>query len=217
MGFEELLRRAQRGDRDALGDIYVKYIPHVERVVRYRLRRAGLDRATTSEDIQDSVFCQLLRPGALDRITTEQHLLNFLLKACGNKVRDILAKHRSDTYDSRDAIAAQDGADDAHADSLHHLEHEEQLARIYAMLTPRERLLCMLRRAGYGWDEIAQRLNTTPVSARQAFSRGFRRARDVVRSTDETSHSTVGRRDATDKRKHSATNPQSNGVSPDSK
>lgn len=179
--FRRLLQRAQQGDRDAIGRIYVLYVPHMERVTRHRLRKLGLDTITTSADVGDSVFRQLLKPGAFDKITTDTHLRNFLLKACGNKAMDILSKVMSDKHVPRATTLSDDVADRSHVELLDPLEHEEELERIYWQLSPRERLLCTLRRGGCCWDEIAERLNTTPVVARQAFSRGFRRAQQLVR------------------------------------
>ena len=179
--FNRLLERAQGGDRDAIGEIYEFFAPHMERVTRYRLRKMGLDRVTTADDVRNSVFCQLLKPGAFDSITNAKHLQNFLLKACANKVIDLLAKVTSGQSDARSIIPLHEVEEGAQSDTSDALEQVEELARIYALLSPRERLLCTLRRSGCGWDEIAQRLNTSPVAARQVFSRGYRRAQQLLR------------------------------------
>lgn len=184
--FKQLLAQAQQGDRDAIGRIYTMYLPHMDRVTRYRLRKLGLSTVTTSADIRNSVFRHLLKPGAFDKITTDKHLRNFLLKACGNKIMDTLSKLRASRHEPCDLAAHQDLQDRSAAALGDPLEQAEELERIYSQLTPRERLLCMLRRGGCGWDEIAARLKTTPLVARQAFSRGFRRAQKLIRDSQRS-------------------------------
>jgi len=179
--FEQLLELVQQGDREAIGRVYLKYLPHMERVTRYRLRKLGLDIVTTSADVHDSVFRQLLKPGAFDRITTDKHLRNFLLKACGNKVLDILAKLTSHEQDPRGMAPYHAVEHGVEAEPHDPLEHAEELDRVYSQLSPRERLLCTLRRGGCCWNEIAERLGTTPSSARKAFSRSYRRAVQLLR------------------------------------
>ncbi len=182
--FQQLLARAQQGDRDAIGTLYVTYLPHIERVVGARLRKLGLERVTTTADVGDSVFCQLLKPGALNRVTSERHLRHFLFKACRNKLHDIGVKSHWGADVASHPETGDEGTVPQPGDGPPSIELEEQLDRLYAELTSRERLLCTLRRAGFSWKEIGLRLQLSPAVARQAFSRAFRRIRALTEEAE---------------------------------
>ncbi|MDA1052530.1 MAG: sigma-70 family RNA polymerase sigma factor [Planctomycetota bacterium] len=182
--FTQLVKRARQGDKEATGRIYTEYAMHVKRCVRYRLRKLRLQNSTTADDVFDSVFRQLLKPGALDKFDDTEHLCNYLEKAVHRKATEYLRRMtKGDQEDLAQPTAADEAEDKSSEELLNDLEQREELDRIYSRLMPHERLLCTLRRGGYLWDEIAARLNTTPTAARQAFHRAMARVKRFAQNS----------------------------------
>jgi RNA polymerase sigma factor (sigma-70 family) len=182
--FTRLLERARQGDQEAIGLIYEQYTSPVKFVIRRRLRKSQIDSLTTADDAFDSVFRQLLKPGAFDEIQDAEHLQNYLAKAVDHKAIEVLRRMtRGQQQVLTQATTNDDVEDESSAAMLNDLEQREELERIYSFLLPHERLLCTLRRGHYRWDEIAHRLNTTPTAARQVFSRAISRVKQFAQNS----------------------------------
>lgn len=182
--FTRLLARARQGDQEAIGLIYEQYTSPVKLVIRRRLRTSQIGSLTTADDVFDSVFRQLLKPGGFDAIQDAKHLHNYLAKAVDHKAIEVLRRlTKGQQRVLTQALANEDKEDKSSDLFLSDLEQREELEHIYSLLLPYERLLCMLRRASYRWDEIADRLNLTPTVARQAFRRAISRVERIVQNS----------------------------------
>lgn len=89
-----LLRRAQRGEREALDELFARYVPFLRRLARARMPRWARDAAETGDLIQETLlhaFRQLdrfepRRNGAM-RAYLRQALTNRILNAQRNATR----------------------------------------------------------------------------------------------------------------------------------
>jgi RNA polymerase sigma factor (sigma-70 family) len=140
-----------------------------------------LQSVTTPEDVFDSAFCQILKSRSFEKINDPSHLLNYFEQAAHRKAIQELRRLTKGTGGGVTTVPLNDDVEDhALTTMLDDLEQREELARIYSLLRPHERLLCTLRRGNHHWNEIAARMNTTPRAARQAFYRAMYRVKRLA-------------------------------------
>ena len=173
--FTRLLRRARAGDESAQTQIYLEFGPLVRRVIRRRLRDLKIDRAVEPDDVFDSVFVGLWKPGALRDIQDAQHFMNYVDKTARHKAQQI---PRNLVRVPRCGSEVLSGVDNRIAESeLDGVEFNEELTRACAMLSGRERLICLLHNSGYTWEDIGSRLRINPDAARMTHARAEARIR----------------------------------------
>jgi len=83
----ELVRRAQRGDRDALDRLFDRYYARVRGVVRVRLGER-LREFLESGDIVQETFAQALASFDRFEVRDEARLLDWLARLAENRIRD---------------------------------------------------------------------------------------------------------------------------------
>jgi RNA polymerase sigma factor (sigma-70 family) len=89
MDLEELIRRAQGGEREALDAIFREYYPAVLGLVKARMGRF-LRAREESEDVAQSVFRQALESGGFEKAVFDspERLRSWLLRIAENKLTD---------------------------------------------------------------------------------------------------------------------------------
>src|SRR6188508_1792771 len=83
----ELVRRAQRGDRDSLDRLFDRYYARVRGVVRVRLGER-LREFLESGDIVQETFAQALASFDRFEVRDEARLLDWLARLAENRIRD---------------------------------------------------------------------------------------------------------------------------------
>jgi len=184
--FTRLLQRAREGDEFAQTQLYCEYVPHVRRVIRHRLRDLRIDWAVEPDDVFDSVFVGLWKPGALRDIRDARHFLNYLEKAARNKAQHVLRKMARARLSVTDVPAHRVRR---HVETEREgIEFDDELTSACAKLTGRERLICILRNGGHTWEEIGSRLRINPDAARKTHARAEARIRSVILRGDRGAH-----------------------------
>lgn len=84
-----LLRRAKRGDREALDELFARHLPLLQRWARGRLPRWSRGVAETTDLVQDAVFNAFRRLSAFEP-KREGALQAYLRESIRNRVRDEL-------------------------------------------------------------------------------------------------------------------------------
>ena len=168
--FQLLWERARGGDRDAQAELYLEFGPHLRRIIRLKLRDLNLEWAVEPDDILDSFFIRLCGGRAKISIRDALHFTNYCEQALRNKCVTVLRwiiprlADPSDDFPIEVFGVYQD-------DQLANMEWSEQLAKAYAQLTHRERIVCWLVLGDHDWDEIGSRLNISAAAARKVHQR----------------------------------------------
>ena len=167
-----LIERLNRGDEQAVRDVFETYGPYLRMVVRRRLSspmRTKLD----SEDIVQSIWADLIDVfrGGGDRFPDAVRLQAFLARAARNRLVDRQRQHSTSLRVERPAT----DSDLAALESTHHerpseaAQADELWARMLAACPPNHRELLLMRREGRSLDEIAARSGLHPSSVRRIF------------------------------------------------
>ncbi|MGQ0721146.1 MAG: RNA polymerase sigma factor [Candidatus Eiseniibacteriota bacterium] len=169
-----LVLGAQAGSREALEDLYRRYLPRLRRWARGRLPHRGRGAADTEDLVQDVLMRTLhrlpdLRPegGGFFQSYTRQALLH----AIANQVRN--AKERAPSA----ALAAEAAPGPSPLEALIGREAMERYERGLARLDPEERELVACRlELRLSWEEIArERELPSADAARMATKRAVAR------------------------------------------
>ncbi|MFN0009257.1 MAG: RNA polymerase sigma factor [Planctomycetota bacterium] len=103
----ELVRRAQRGDRDALGRLFERYYTRVRGVVRVRLGEP-LREFLESGDIVQETFAQALASFDRFEVRDEARFLDWLSRLAENRIRDAAKLRIAQKRDPARAVALDD-------------------------------------------------------------------------------------------------------------
>ncbi len=169
-----LLTRSQRGDREALRELYRSLYPPVCRYVRGRVGSAA-----EAEDVVSQVFLRLV--ARLHELKAERGtVLAYVLRSARNLLVD---RARAAGSAAREPLSAVEGlADPDRRSAQQELEREEQTRALrarLAQLTPEARELLRLRFADeLGYAEIAALLELSEAAVRQRVSRALRELRE---------------------------------------
>lgn len=170
-----LVLGAQAGSREALEDLYRRYLPRLRRWARGRLPHRGRGAADTEDLVQDVLMRTLhriedLRPegGGFFQSYTRQALLH----AIANQVRN--AKERAP---ASAALAGEAAPGPSPLEELIGREAVERYERGLARLGPEERELVACRlELRMSWEEIARELEKPSAdAARMATKRAVAR------------------------------------------
>ena len=99
-----LVRRAQRGDMAALGQLYSRYGAPVRKIVRMRLR-PGLRRRYDSIDIVNETFIVAIEKLEGFELRSEAGLINWLAKIAQNNIRNKAARHSAWAQNALESLA----------------------------------------------------------------------------------------------------------------
>ena len=172
---DDLLVRAQRGDRSAITAIVEEH----QRAIRSYLARLAPD-AATADDLAQDVFLEAFQ--ILERIDPQRDLRNYLLGIARNRARMAWRKQYMrreiegdvlfDALEARAAVHTPAGGD-------HRLEH---LRACLSRLSPKALEIFQLHyNDELRCEEVAERLKMTAGSIRSVLTRG----RDTLRNCIE--------------------------------
>ena len=182
----ELVRRARRGDRDAIDVLFARHLPSLHRWARGRLPHWARQAVETADIVQDSVLAVFNRLDTFEP-RREGAFRAYLRQAVLNRIRDNyrMLSRRPDqvTLDS-----AHPAANVSPLDLL--LEAESQVRYLEALtrLTPEEREAVVARlELNYSYQQVATLLGKrSPDAARMMVSRALARlARHMARIAND--------------------------------
>jgi RNA polymerase sigma-70 factor, ECF subfamily len=179
----ELVRRAQRGDRDALGRLFERYYARVRGVVRVRLGEP-LREFLESGDIVQETFAQALASFDRFEVRDEARFLDWLSRLAENRIRDAAKIRAAQKRDPARAVALDDSRSGADSKPHRPLPHspdprpEDLAARgeeagilddCVAGLDPRQREIVVQRDyLGSTWPAIAEEFGFSNEQAARA-------------------------------------------------
>ena len=178
--FRDLIRRVRDRDSAAAEELVRRYEGVIRRVIRIRLRDAGVRRLLDSTDICQSVLASFFVRTALGQyeVETPAQLLNLLTTIARNKLVNQANRLKAGRRDiRRDATAdglAPRVADDA-SDPSEQASARELLDKVRGGLDPAERHLAEQRALGRTWLELADELGGTDVALRKKLTRALNR------------------------------------------
>src|SRR5262249_4517012 len=97
---QALLQRVQTGDRDALNELYNRYLMRVLAAVRARLGAELRSKLESWDVVQDALMASLKNVQSFEP-ASEGAFLNWLAKIVENRIRDQLDYFRADKRDHR--------------------------------------------------------------------------------------------------------------------
>lgn len=190
-GFAQLVKRAQRGDADALERLLREYSDAIRREVRFCLLDSRLRRVVGESDIYQSVvtrFALQLREGefAFDQPDDLVKLLKTMARA---RVAELARFWQAQRRDVRRNESLGPDAGEQHAG------HEptpssvigtaELIAQALSRLSHRDRQIILWRQDGIDWSEITSQLGeTNSETVRRQHQRALDRAAHEM-SADE--------------------------------
>jgi RNA polymerase sigma-70 factor (ECF subfamily) len=178
--FRELIRRVRDRDPDAAGELVRRYEGAIRRVVRIRLRDAGMRRLLDSTDVCQSVLASFFVRTALGQyeVDTPEQLLSLLTAIARNKLTNQANRLRSRKRDIRRDAGGGDAAPlvpDPASDPGEQASARELLEKVRDGLDPPERYLAEQRSLGRSWRELADELGATDVALRKKLTRALDR------------------------------------------
>jgi RNA polymerase sigma-70 factor (ECF subfamily) len=169
----ELVRRARDGDRQALGELFQRYVPPLRRWASGRLPRWARGMVDTDDMIQETLVKTFTNIRAFE-VRRDGALQAYMRQALRNRIVDEV--RRAGRRPLADAISERQA--DAGASPLEEtIGHEavEQYERALGRLNELEREAIVARiEMGHGYEEIARALGKpSPDAARMAVSRAL--------------------------------------------
>ena len=182
-----LIRKAQGGDQAAYEQLFERYYPRVERLVRKQLS-PGLRGQLESGDVIHEALIQAIGSYEHLEVPSRPALIAWFASIVRNRLRDL---HKRTTAECRhpghqaivDHLSAACSSGKLHFEAFDDsplpedqvvLEEDlERLRKAVGELKPeQQRLLAMRQEQNLGWQEIAKRLGFASADAtRMAFSR----------------------------------------------
>jgi RNA polymerase sigma factor (sigma-70 family) len=176
---QELLRRIRAGDEEAAAEFFRMYEPHVRRVVRARLRIAGMRRVSDSSDLCQVVLASFLVGSAVGRydIADTDAMKKLLARIAANRVIDLVRKPE---FRRPVVSVGGSGAEGVQAvargsSPASQIALQELIQKADQLLSDSERPIAELRKEGLGWEEIGQRLGKSADAVRKSLDRAARR------------------------------------------
>jgi RNA polymerase sigma factor (sigma-70 family) len=179
-----LVARIRSGDREAF-DVFVRIFgEHIRAIARERIGQLRIELETEPDEILDATVLELCRRWERIKAIQAEELVNYVKRVVRSQANEVWRRSRSlkrgsgrkgrqvddyfDVPDPRDRLTTDIDLDDA-------------ISSTYQELTGYERLISMLYRSGWSWDEIAARLDMKPDAARKRWERAVAR---VLRRLD---------------------------------
>jgi RNA polymerase sigma factor (sigma-70 family) len=182
-----LIRKAQGGERTALGALFARYYPRVHRIVRARMGVVFMSLEDPEDIVQDTFIVAIEKFDGFE-IRENAALINWLARLAEHQIQNSVKRHRAMKRDHRREVvltwihdnittgklaiepaASQAGVVDAAMQS----EEEGILEECLHALPEQQREVILLRMfAGGSWEWIANELERpTPAAARELFNR----------------------------------------------
>jgi RNA polymerase sigma-70 factor (ECF subfamily) len=182
-----LIRKAQGGERTALGALFARYYPRVHRIVRARMGVVFMSLEDPEDIVQDTFIVAIEKFDGFE-IRENAALINWLARLAEHQIQNAVKRHRALKRDHRREVVltwihdnittgklaiepaiSQAGVVDAAMQS----EEEGILEECLHALPEQQREVILLRMfAGGSWEWIANELERpTPAAARELFNR----------------------------------------------
>lgn len=126
--------------------------------IYYAAFRFANGNADTARDLTQEAFTRFLGYRAIDRVTSDQHALAFLIKTCRNLATDRNARAHEISLGGLEEIEAISGAEPA-------IELSIDLDRMLQNLEPDERQIMLWARDGESVSDIARKLGVSYTAA----------------------------------------------------
>jgi RNA polymerase sigma factor (sigma-70 family) len=183
--FDRLMAEVAAGSDDAVWQLAETYTPYIIRAVRHSLS-PRLRQKLDSQDFAQTLWASLLlRPADLSRLKSPQELIAFLAGATRNKVYEKARRFRTQKCDihreeSLDRPSCKAGVSRAqHSQGLYSRDHSPSTTasardnwdHILSQASVRDREIVQLRRAGYTFETIGEKLQINEQTARRAMRR----------------------------------------------
>jgi RNA polymerase sigma-70 factor, ECF subfamily len=201
---QALLQRVQTGDKQALNDLYNRYLMRVLAAVRARLGAELRGKLESWDIVQDALLASLKNVQSFDQ-TSEGAFLNWLAKVVENRIRDQMDHFRAAKRDHRleKALAGPRSAESSAPLDIPEnngqptpsqvLILSEDLARLEKAMDqlPEEsrELIVAVKIEGRTYDEIAQDLGKSPDAVRMQAKRALLALTNAFRVLEEESNS----------------------------
>ena len=170
----------QRPHRERLAErVYQEHAPALRRVASGWIRHYGIGDRVAPDDLVGSTFLIVVRdPRYLGGLPAPD-IAAYMSKIVQHQAIMTVRKKRADARVlwGKCEQVRQAEADAHDADPATAFAWVERLSCVYEQLSSEERTLCVYRRAGYEWSEIAEIMNRTPVSLQKRFQRAYSRVR----------------------------------------
>lgn len=196
---EDLLKRAQSGDREALGFLLDRYRDYMELLARLRVSRR-LQGKVDLQDLVQETFLKAHRSFSQFRGSSEAEwtawLRQILATSAANQVRRYLGNKSRDPKLERELIDAIDEssrcmeravAAKQSTPSQRAVRREQAvlLADALALLPADQRETVILRHLeALSFPEVAERMGRTVDSVKKLWARGLARLRVLMRNTE---------------------------------
>ena len=179
--FSELVGRAERGDREATGELIRLYEPLIRREVRFELLDNRLRRVLDESDVCQSVAARFFVGLWAEKFDFQkpEDLAKLLKEMVHNRVVDHARRWTATKRDYRrnvepDPDAPVDPAGPG-ATPSRIVADAEIVAECERRLSPGEREMLELRRQDTSWAEIGAAQGLSPDNARIKFGRAIKR------------------------------------------
>ena len=188
--FRELIQRVRDRDPEAARELILRYESAIRRVIRIRMRDAGMRRLLDSTDICQSVMASFFIRTALGQyeLDSPQQLVGLLTAIARNKLANQANRLRARRRDIRRDSSADDGEPipDSAPDPGDQASARELLVKVRERLGSDERHLAEQRSLGRSWGELADELGGTEVALRKKLTRAVNRAMADLGLGDES-------------------------------
>lgn len=167
---EELMILYQNGHSEAFEVLYQRYAARVYGFFRSKLEDTGL-----VEDAHQAAFMKLHQ--ARDQYDPSFPFCPWLFTVCRNALFDLLR--------SRQRLNRREALDPEALENVPAPEAEEagsSLQELEMLPTGQREVLEMRYLEDLSFDEMAHRLETTPINVRQKVSRAIRNLKDLIRN-----------------------------------
>jgi RNA polymerase sigma factor (sigma-70 family) len=178
---QEILRRIGAGEQAAAAEFFREYQPHVRKVIRARMRAAGVTsrRVSDSSDLCQAVLAGFLVQSAVGRyhLDDSEAVRKLLSKIAARRVIDLVRRpeFRRPVPDVAGVGAvgfepAAYGLSPGSQVALHEL-----IEKADRLLTGDERVIAGMRQDGMTWEEIGQQQGKSAEAVRKSLDRAARR------------------------------------------
>jgi RNA polymerase sigma-70 factor (ECF subfamily) len=165
-----LIIRFQRGDRDAISELYLRYFNRVYAYVRLALRDAH-----EAEDVAQEVFMRVI--GALDRfeIRRDESFSNWLMRIARNLALTSMTQRGRLTVEDPARLSERQAAlPELEAQAFEWISDDELMMFVERLPLVQRQVLFLSYMLALNSEEIAAVLDMTPDAVRKARSRATR-------------------------------------------
>lgn len=183
--FRQMIERLKAGDASVAEQLVRDYESVVRRQVRFRLRDPRLHRLFDSMDICQAVMVSFFVRATMGvfQIHSSTDLVNLLVAMTRRKLAAATRAQYQQRRDVRRLGADQSAVRklvDPHPTPCQDVAHRELVPRVFALLSEEERRLAELRRDGFTWTGIAERLGGNAQARRMQLARAIDRVWDEL-------------------------------------